>query len=67
MTGQIAQIATAAEEQTATTNEINLNVQQVTDVVCHTSQGASETATAAVQLASNALLLQQLVHRFRLA
>jgi methyl-accepting chemotaxis protein len=67
VTTQIAQIATAAEQQTATTTEINTNVQQVTDVVYQTSRGATETATAAVQLASNAQLLQQVVSRFKLA
>jgi len=43
---QINKIATAAEEQTATTGEITMNVQQVTEVVHQTARGASETATA---------------------
>lgn len=67
VTMQINQIATAAEEQTATTSEITSNIQQVTDVVHQTSKGASETATAASQLSSNALILQELVRRFKLA
>jgi methyl-accepting chemotaxis protein len=67
VTLQINQIATAAEEQTATTSEITMNVQQVTDVVHQTARGAGETAVASTQLASNARLLQELVNRFRLA
>lgn len=67
VTMQINQIATAAEEQTATTGEITSNVQQVTEVVHQTARGASETATASAQLSSNALLLQELVGRFKLA
>lgn len=66
VTMQINQIATAAEEQTATTSEITSNIHQVTDVVHQTSRGASETATAASQLSSNALILQDLVRRFKL-
>ena len=66
VTTQINQIATAAEEQTATTTEITSNIQQITDVVHRTSRGATETATAASQLSSNALILQDLVGRFKL-
>jgi methyl-accepting chemotaxis protein len=36
---QVNQIATAAEEQTATTSEISGNLQQITEVVQRTSQG----------------------------
>ena len=66
VTLQINQIATAAEEQTATTSEITMNVQQVTEVVHQTARGANETATAAAQLSSNAEMLQELVRRFKL-
>jgi len=67
VTHQINQIATAAEQQTATTCEITQNVQQVTEVVCMTARGASETAVASSQLAMNAHELQDLVRKFRLA
>jgi len=63
---QIHQIATAAEEQTATTSEISSNMHQITDVVQQTSQGAQESATAAAQLNGNAEELQRLVRRFKL-
>jgi methyl-accepting chemotaxis protein len=66
VTMQINQVATAAEEQTATTSEISSNMQQITDVVQQTSQGAHESATAAAQLNSNAEELQRLVRQFKL-
>lgn len=67
VTTQINQIATAAEEQTATTCEITSNIQEVTEVVHQSSRGANETAAAASQLSSNAVILQDLVSRFKLA
>ncbi|MFA7160645.1 MAG: methyl-accepting chemotaxis protein [Kiritimatiellia bacterium] len=63
---QVNQIATAAEEQTATTSEISSNIMQITEVVQQTSQGAHESATAAAQLNGNAEELQRLVRQFRL-
>jgi methyl-accepting chemotaxis protein len=63
---QVHQIATAAEEQTATTSEISNNMMQITEVVQVTAQGAHESATAAAQLHCNADELQRLVHRFKL-
>lgn len=63
---QINQIATAAEEQTATTSEISSNMHQITDVVNQTSLGAQESATAAAQLSGNAEELQRLVRQFKL-
>jgi methyl-accepting chemotaxis protein len=63
---QINQVATAAEEQTATTGEISGNMMQITDVVRRTSQGASESAVAAAQLNGSADELQRLVRQFKL-
>jgi len=67
VTMQVNQIATAAEEQTATTGEVTSNIQQITEVVHQTARGADETAGAAAQLATQAQDLQNLVNRFRLA
>ena len=64
---QVSQIATAAEEQTATTGEVTSNIQQITEVVNQSAKGAEETACAAAQLATQAQELQDLVRRFRLA
>ncbi|MBT1071908.1 methyl-accepting chemotaxis protein [Pelotalea chapellei] len=63
---QVHQIATAAEEQTATTSEISSNMMQITEVVQLTSHGAHESATAAAQLNGNAEELQRLVQQFKL-
>lgn len=65
LTMQVNQIATAAEEQNATTGEITNSITRISDTVHETSQGANETATAATQLSSLANTLQQLVGRFR--
>ncbi|HXE95384.1 MAG TPA: methyl-accepting chemotaxis protein [Dongiaceae bacterium] len=63
---QVNQIATAAEEQTATTSEISSNMMRVTEVVQLTATGAHESATAAAQLHGNAEELQRLVRQFKL-
>ena len=63
---QVSQIATAAEEQTATTSEISNNMHQITEVVCDTAKGAHESAAAASQLNNNAEELQRLVRQFKL-
>jgi len=65
VTMQVSQIATAAEEQTATTSEISGNIVQITEVVQSTARGAEESAQAAGQLARQAEDLKQLVGRFR--
>ena len=63
---QVNQIATAAEEQTATTSEISGNIYQITGLVQQTSLGAQESATSAAQLRGNAADLQRLVNQFKL-
>lgn len=67
VTMQVNQIATAAEEQTATTSEISGNVQRITEVVNSTARGAEESATAASHLAELAEDLKKLVAKFKLA
>lgn len=62
---QVAQIATAAEEQTATTNEITNNIQQVTEVVQTTAKGAIDSAEAASSVNQLANELHSLVRRFK--
>jgi len=64
---QIHQVATAAEEQTATTSEISSNMQRITDVVAKTSQGAHESASAAQQLAVLAEDLRRIVGQFKIS
>lgn len=65
VTMQINQVATAAEEQTATTSEISNNIHQITDVVQETAKGAQESASAAAQLSRTAEGLQCLVQKFK--
>jgi len=62
---QVNQMATAAEQQTATTSEISGNIQQITDV--STARGAQETAAAARQLSNLSSELQHLIGQFHLA
>ena len=66
VTMQVNQIATAAEEQTATTSEISSNMMRITQVVQDTAGGAHQSATAAAQLCGNAEELQRLVRQFKL-
>ena len=66
MAAVISQIATAAEQQTATTREISQNIHQINEVMQETVNGALESATAATQLTDNAEGLERLVHQFRL-
>lgn len=66
VTTQIAQVATAAEEQTATTSEISNNMQQITDAVSQTASGSMESAAAAEQLSGLADNLRNVVGQFKL-
>jgi methyl-accepting chemotaxis protein len=63
---QVSQIATAAEEQTATTSEITNNISQITQVVHETSRGAQISADAATGLSGKAEELQSLIRIFKL-
>jgi methyl-accepting chemotaxis protein len=63
--GQIHQVATAAEEQTATTSEISNNMMQITDVVAQTSRSAQESASAANKLSGLADDLKRIVSQFK--
>jgi len=66
VTMQVNQIATAAEEQTATTSDISCNIGEITTVVQNTSKGAGVSAAAAARLSTSADALQQMVQRFKL-
>jgi methyl-accepting chemotaxis protein/hemerythrin len=67
LTMQVSQIATAAEEQTATTSEISNNIQQITAVVQMTANGSQESAAAAAQLSRLSEELRTLMAHFRIA
>lgn len=60
-----AQIASAAEEQSAVTEEINRNITNITQAVEQTSSGSRQIAQASDELARLAAGLQNLVGRFK--
>jgi len=67
LTMQISQVATAAEEQTATTHEITNNIQMITDVVNRNVEDAHSTTEATGMLAEQVDKLHALVSHFRLS
>jgi methyl-accepting chemotaxis protein len=60
------QIASAAVEQHAVTEEINRNVTSINDISQQTANGASQTASASETVAALATTLQTLVDKFKL-
>jgi len=64
---QVSQIATAAEEQTATTSEITQNIQMISDVVVRSVDSARSTTTATAKLSEQVDQLHQLVGHFKLS
>ena len=61
------QIASAAEEQSAVSEDINRNVNEINDLVIQVSAGAEQTAITSQELARLAEFQQQLVGRFKMA
>jgi methyl-accepting chemotaxis protein len=64
---QVSQIATAAEEQTATIGEITGNIHRISDLVEQAARGSHESAHSASQLASLSERLNVLVRQFKLS
>ena len=67
LTMQLSQIATAAEEQTATTHEITQNIQLITAVVNGNVESARGTRLATGKLVEQVDELHKLVGNFRLS
>lgn len=67
VTMQISQIATAAEEQTATTSEITNNIHRISEIIQGTSQGAQATAGDADHLSKLGDELKHLMGQFKLS
>jgi len=59
------QIASAAEEQSATAEEINRNIVNISEVAQETASGTQQTANASDELARLAIDLQEHVGRFQ--
>jgi len=66
VTTEVAQIAVAAEEQNATTNEIAQNIQKISQVINETVGGIGNNANAASRLADLSINLQKMVGKFKL-
>jgi methyl-accepting chemotaxis protein len=60
-----AQIATAAEEQTAVSEEINRNIVHINEAAIYTADGTQKTKDTANHLAKIMVDLQQLVRQFK--
>lgn len=66
VTMQVSQIATAAEEQTATTSEITNNIHQISEISQQASVTAQASAEATEHLAQISGQLKNMVHQFKL-
>ncbi|MBJ6723631.1 methyl-accepting chemotaxis protein [Geomesophilobacter sediminis] len=66
VSGQIAQIASSAEEQTATTGLISGNIQQITTLIVETAQGSHRCAAQAGQLTTCARDLERIIGQFKM-
>jgi methyl-accepting chemotaxis protein len=66
VTSQVGQIATAAEEQTATTREITNNIHNISDTVQVSARSSQEMLESSSRLSHLSEELQDLVKRFRL-
>ncbi len=67
ITDMCSQIATAAEQQVATTNEIAQNIRTINDIAVNSASMGAQIATAAQQQTALATEQQTLVNRFTLA
>ncbi|MDA8428551.1 MAG: methyl-accepting chemotaxis protein [Geobacteraceae bacterium] len=67
VTVQINQIATAAEQQSATSTDISCNIQQITEVIRTSASFSHASAASARELTTCADGLQHLVAQFTLA
>ena len=61
-----AQIASAAEEQSAVAEEMNKNIINISQVAEHTASGSSQTRAASDELSRLATKLQSLVAQFKI-
>jgi methyl-accepting chemotaxis protein len=63
----VTQIATAATQQSATTETINTNIEEIARIASSTESGVQQTAGALQDLSALALQLRRLVGQFRLS
>ncbi|MDU0460633.1 MAG: HAMP domain-containing methyl-accepting chemotaxis protein [Geobacteraceae bacterium] len=67
VTVQVSQIATAAEEQSATSTEISNNIQEMTQVILQSSAGIQQIATSSSEMSRMADELKEQIRWFRVA
>lgn len=60
-----AQIATAAEEQTAVAEDMNQNIIRISDMATQNATGAEQTAQAGAELSAMSVELKNLVAKFK--
>jgi methyl-accepting chemotaxis protein len=60
------QIASAAEEQSSVSENINCNVQSISDITDQTTEGSHQTARASEDLNKLAVELQQTINQFKI-
>ncbi len=65
ITDMNTQIASAAEEQSAVSRELERNVVNISHVATETSHGTAQIAAASTELAALAVGLQEMVGEFR--
>jgi methyl-accepting chemotaxis protein len=66
VTEQVNQIATAAEEQTATTHEISSNMNRITQIIDATAKGSHQSARASSRMNVNAEELMLALGKFKI-
>jgi len=64
--GMITQIATAAVEQSAATESVQNNIDQISRIAGESAEGAAQSAKACADLSALALQLQNMVARFQI-
>ncbi|MDD3846404.1 MAG: methyl-accepting chemotaxis protein [Syntrophorhabdaceae bacterium] len=66
LASQINQIAVASEEQSATTNEINNNIQKISKIMDAAAKNIAENADASSNLSNLSVELNKLANQFKL-
>lgn len=66
VTGMVSQIATAANEQSAATEEVNRSMSDISQSIALTTSGTQESANSCAELSRLAAQLEAMVSRFRL-
>ena len=66
VSSMIQQIATAAEEESATSEEISRTIEKIDEITNENAKGAEETARETEQLSRQAVTLAEIANEFKL-